>query len=129
MLSVFWTLVFGLVLPAYSGLQPSEAGVNPLAGCVMCHVDVEEEYIRSPHFAQQMGCRQCHGPSEGHIADENNDVKPDGVFSRENVEVLCGSCHQFSATTESSFAPGSYAPVCTDCHGYHDQQLALTIAR
>ena len=114
--------VFGLFLQSSSASQP-ESEVNPLAGCVMCHADVEYEYVGSPHFAQKMGCRQCHGPSEGHIADENNDVKPEGLFNRDNVEELCETCHQFPDGAQPSFSAAGNTQVCTDCHGYHDQQL------
>ena len=127
MLCVVWALSIASTLPGYSGFQMPESEPNPLAGCVMCHVDVEYEYVGSPHFAKQMGCRQCHGPSEGHIADENNDVKPDGVFNKENVEDLCGTCHPVSAGPELSFSSGSHALGCTDCHGYHDQQLLVLL--
>lgn len=89
---------------------------NPLAGCTMCHVDVEDRLANSRHFVNKVGCQTCHGPSEGHLADENNEVKPDQLFTRENVDRLCKLCHECSRPHEALKAP----EVCVDCHGHHD---------
>lgn len=99
---------------------------NPLAGCELCHVDVEDEFAPSPHFAEKVACVDCHGLSEGHAADENNEVKPDVVFNRENTDPLCEECHGCSRPEDSrpAEAPPQGPAVCTDCHGHHD--LALT---
>jgi hypothetical protein len=90
---------------------------NPLAGCKQCHVDVDHESIGSVHYDEKVGCTDCHGASEGHIADENNDVKPDEVFARENVDRLCSACHECFREEPAVAAPE--AKVCTDCHGWH----------
>jgi hypothetical protein len=92
---------------------------NPLAGCSLCHVDVEDEFVGSSHFAEKVGCTTCHGPSEGHLADENNEVKPDQVFARKDVDRLCGACHECGRPEKAA----ARAPLCTDCHGHHDQKL------
>ncbi|MFH1922412.1 MAG: hypothetical protein ABIP48_21325 [Planctomycetota bacterium] len=99
---------------------------NPLAGCTLCHVDVEDEYVGTVHFDEQVGCGTCHGPSKEHLADENNEVKPDEVFARENVDRLCEHCHEcFRPKAEKPEVTGDGAPkVCTDCHGPHDTALA-----
>ena len=99
---------------------------NPLAGCELCHVDVEDEFAPSLHFAEKVACVDCHGLSEGHVANENNDIKPDVVFNRENTDPLCEECHACSRPEDSRPAepPPQGPAICTDCHGNHN--LALT---
>jgi len=95
---------------------------NPLAGCSLCHVDVEDEFVGTLHFEEKVGCSTCHGPSEAHLADENNEVKPDEVFARENVDRLCGRCHECPRpkSEKLELTPAGEPKVCTDCHGPHD---------
>ena len=88
---------------------------NPLAGCQQCHVDVETKYVKSRHSAAKVACTNCHGPSKGHLADENNEVKPDVRFVRAEVDRLCGKCHACSRPAEMRAGE----KVCTDCHGSH----------
>ena len=95
---------------------------NPLAGCQLCHVDIEDEFLPSVHFAEKIGCVDCHGASEGHLADENNEVKPEVLFTRDNTDSLCEECHGCSRPEEPKSAA---APkICTDCHGAHDLAMA-----
>jgi len=97
--------------------KPASKRSNPLAGCVMCHVDVEDEYVKSKHYNKlQGGCADCHGPSEGHLADENNDIKPDELYASKDVDRLCGRCHDCSRKTKT---PMDKRKVCTDCHKSH----------
>ncbi|MHC4403395.1 MAG: hypothetical protein ACYTG0_27365 [Planctomycetota bacterium] len=98
---------------------------NPLAGCSLCHVDVEDKFVGSIHFEEKVGCATCHGPSEGHLADENNEVKPDEVFARDDVDRLCGGCHEcFRLESDQPEVTAEGQPkVCTDCHGHHDVAL------
>jgi hypothetical protein len=95
---------------------------NPLAGCSLCHVDIEDEFVVSKHFDEKIGCKTCHGPSEEHLADENNEVKPDELFARSDVDRLCGVCHDCGREEERQPTPGREGEpeVCTDCHGPHD---------
>jgi hypothetical protein len=101
-------------------LEPEET--NPLAGCTICHVDVGDEFAESKHHREEITCTDCHGPSEGHAADENNRVKPDEVFLHADVDRLCGDCHDCSRpgpTKPSDPAPEGWK-VCTECHGSHE---------
>ena len=102
-------------------LQP-----NPLAGCSLCHVDVEDEYVDTTHFEESVGCKTCHGPSKGHLADENNEVKPDEMFARKDVDRLCAECHECDRPEPTKTARGKDKKllVCIDCHGHHDQKPA-----
>ena len=99
---------------------------NPLGGCDMCHVDVEDELTGNAHHAEGVGCVECHGPSEGHVADENNEVLPDRVFARKDVDSFCEKCHECSRPTaaEPATTPED-RKVCTECHGAHDLVLAV----
>lgn len=90
---------------------------NPLAGCEQCHVDVEKDYVGGTHYKEKVGCTNCHGASKGHLADENNEVKPDELFARQDVDRLCGKCHE-CFRDEGADPPGT-DNVCTDCHGSH----------
>ena len=94
---------------------------NPLGGCAACHVDVEDEMKGTIHLAEEIGCIECHGPSDGHVRDENNEVKPDEVFARKDVDRLCGECHQCSRPRggEPAAEPPADRKVCTDCHQPH----------
>jgi len=101
-------------------LEPEED--NPLAGCTICHVDVGDEYAASKHHREEILCTDCHGPSEGHAADENNAVKPDEVFFRADVDRLCGECHDCKrpgAAKAPDPVPADWK-VCTACHGSHE---------
>jgi len=99
---------------------------NPLAGCSLCHVDVEDEYVGTAHFKERVGCKTCHGPSKGHLADENNEVKPDEMFARKDVDRLCAECHECDRPEATKTPKGKDQKplVCIDCHGHHDQKLA-----
>lgn len=126
-------LVCALVLPLLATLAPSDAAdfsvvtqtptvKNPLAGCQQCHVDVETKYVKSRHFKEKIACTGCHGPSKGHIADENNQVKPDKLFTPKNTDRLCSNCHECSRRKPASPTSqlSSESKVCTDCHGSHE---------
>lgn len=99
---------------------------NPLSGCSICHVDIEDEFIGSLHFEEKVGCITCHGPSEGHLADENNEVKPDQLFARGDVRRLCERCHECSRPKpeKPEVTRDGQRKVCIDCHGSHDVALA-----
>jgi hypothetical protein len=101
---------------------------NPLAGCSLCHVDVEDEFVRTRHFKEQIGCKTCHGPSEAHLADENNEIKPDELFARKDVDELCQRCHECgrSNVAETPTNKAKQPLVCIDCHGHHTLVLAPT---
>ncbi|NQT40264.1 MAG: hypothetical protein HQ581_22415 [Planctomycetes bacterium] len=98
------------------GKRPKE--INPLAGCQMCHVDIEDEYVVSEHFKEKVSCIECHGKSAGHLADENNEVAPDFVFTRKNTDKFCAKCHDCELP-EATRRAGD-GKICTDCHGSHD---------
>lgn len=103
----------------HDGMTSSDA--NPLGGCVGCHVDVEDDLEGSRHLVEKIGCVECHGPSDAHVRDENNEAKPDQVFARKDVDRLCVECHECSrpAAAEPATEPPAERKVCTDCHQAH----------
>jgi len=107
--------------PPHDVMVAASSSANPLAGCTLCHVDIEDEYVGSTHYNEGVACTKCHGPSEGHLADENNEIKPDELFAREDVDRLCGVCHDCPRPEPDK--PPAEPKVCTDCHGPHDVAL------
>ncbi len=114
---------------AKAATQPAiVAAVNsdPLGGgCEMCHVDVEDELVESVHYTEGVGCVKCHGPSEGHSADENNDVKPDRTYAKEAIDEFCGDCHECSRPRVAAppTAQQTERAICTQCHDAHSLTL------
>ena len=95
----------------------SPATANPFGGCVMCHVDVADEMKGDKHLVQGIGCVRCHGPSVAHSADENNEVKPDRVFTIANTDAQCRACHECSPQVTAQVRIRH--KLCTECHGAH----------
>ncbi len=92
-------------------------------GCAGCHVDVSDQWVGSGHDLADIGCIECHGPSEGHVQDENNEVLPDEVFARADMDRLCAACHRCqhaaSAPDRPDLSIRRAVPICTDCHPAH----------
>jgi len=96
--------------------------------CFVCHINYEQEKIAVTHARQGMGCANCHGESDEHIADESwasggNGTAPDRMFTRAQINPFCMSCHtKEKIDTEQHkilFAGDSGEKYCTDCHGDH----------
>ena len=73
-----------------------------LPGCIACHsgraqpVPDSNGRFRKPPFQQlTVGCENCHGPGEAHIAAASTDtiVNP-AKLSRERADNVCLPCHQ-----------------------------------
>ncbi|MFQ6131005.1 MAG: hypothetical protein ACE5R4_03140 [Armatimonadota bacterium] len=85
------------------------------AGCAICHVDVVDKLAESKHPGAGIGCVTCHGPSQGHVTDENNQVKPDVIYGRDEIDAHCVACHACSRAQPEE----PPVRVCTECHGKH----------
>jgi hypothetical protein len=87
----------------------------------MCHIDVADKVAGTRHQAKGVRCIKCHGTSLGHVQDENNQVKPDRIFTRRGIDNFCGTCHACSRTKGMAHAaiPAGNGRVCTQCHGAH----------
>lgn len=86
--------------------------------CTTCHVDIRDQLRGGGHDKNSISCVECHGASERHARNENNDVKPDQRFARPDVDRVCGDCHECSrAESATQTAPTTF--ICTDCHPAH----------
>ena len=98
-----------------------------LGGCTICHVDVADELAGALHQKKAgIACVTCHGHSKGHVQDENNEVKPDRVFARHQIDPLCDGCHFESchhAETNKRLPAGTKRRTCADCHGAHTARI------
>ena len=108
-----------------------QASSSPLADnsrCHVCHLNFARESLSLTHAKANIGCAQCHGPSDAHIADESwasggNGTAPDKMFPTNKINALCLECHprkkidlpQHKAWFEGTAKERS----CTDCHGKH----------
>jgi hypothetical protein len=96
--------------------------------CGVCHLNLIEEELAFTHARAGIGCAECHGPSDAHIADESwasggNGTAPDIMFTKSEINSGCLDCHEDLAEgTEHGLvllaAPNS-EEHCTDCHGEH----------
>jgi len=111
--------------------EPSDGDTSNWADnsrCHVCHVNYQNEDIAVTHARAGMGCKDCHGESDEHIADESwasggNGTAPDRMFLPEAINPFCMGCHPKDKIDTPQhkplFAQGGARKVCTDCHGKH----------
>jgi len=96
--------------------------------CFVCHINYIDEDIAVTHARVNMGCANCHGESDEHIADESwasggNGTAPDIMYPRAKINPFCMGCHtREKIDTEQHkplFAGNNNEQYCTDCHGGH----------
>lgn len=97
---------------------PGVSATAKFDGCDTCHVDVADEVVGTRHQAKSVTCAKCHGKSIGHVRDENNEVKPDRVFTPKTIDAFCGTCHKCDRP-DAAKPPVKQGPTCTHCHGSH----------
>lgn len=104
--------------------------------CFVCHLDLQKEQLTTIHQAEGIGCPRCHGSSADHMHDEMLMTKPDLLFGRQEVDAMCGKCHEephkektrqvkaFLEQWRGKDRPNgrvvSDRSICTDCHGTHN---------
>ena len=117
-----------LLLDDEAGEDLSSESMADNSRCLVCHVNYMQEDIAVTHARAGMGCTNCHGESDEHIADESwasggNGTAPDVMFPLEKIKPFCMGCHtKDKIDTEQHkpvFAEGSDERYCTDCHGDH----------
>ncbi len=81
--------------------------------CSRCHVAQVLEWTTSKHPNVNVACRDCHGASEGHVANERNQVKPDRLPHGAAIAGLCASCHTAGCPKTKE------AAKCESCHHPH----------
>lgn len=101
-------------------LEKAEAFAHQerMSWCLTCHINIRDALRGGKHLQGEISCVECHGASERHARDENNEIKPDQVFKRGDVDRACGECHECARKT-SADEPGAAPKVCSDCHPAH----------
>jgi hypothetical protein len=108
------------------GNGASSEGVDN-SRCHVCHMDFAKEEIAVKHALAGIGCNQCHGESDEHIADESwamggKGTAPEIMFSRSDIVAACMKCHpkeKMGEVRHKEVLSGTGDKVCTDCHGKH----------
>jgi len=110
--------------------EESGAG-KPMADnsrCYHCHLDYVKEQLGVIHAKANVGCADCHGNCDAHIADESwasggNGTPPEKMYPREKINPLCFGCHAKDKLDKSEhedlLAGSAKEKYCTDCHGDH----------
>lgn len=123
-----------LLLDDSNGTEDFPPPTGPVADnsrCHVCHINYTQEDIAVIHARANIGCNNCHGDSDAHIADESwasdgNGTAPDIMYPRSRINPACMSCHprdKIDTTQHEPLFAGTEDKVCTDCHGNH--RLAL----
>lgn len=113
--------------------ESAAAAAKPLADnsrCHVCHINFEREELSFKHAVAGVGCANCHGPSDAHIADESwasggNGTAPDIMYPTAKINPACTACHdgtkaKFDRDIHKLFLAGTTPQkVCTECHGKH----------
>ena len=96
--------------------------------CHVCHINFMDEEFATVHMKANIGCVDCHGDCEEHIADESwasggNGTPPGKMYTRDKINPACMACHpkgQMDKEQHEEFLAGtSEEKYCTDCHGKH----------
>ena len=96
--------------------------------CFVCHINYMDEDIAVIHAQVNIGCANCHGDSDEHIADESwasggNGTAPDIMYPRAKINPFCMGCHtedKIDTDVHELFLSGTIEEkYCTDCHGDH----------
>ncbi len=128
-----------LLLDDDDGNDPSAEGRKGADNrrCHVCHLNYADETIALVHAKANIGCTDCHGTCDEHIADESwasggNGTPPGKMYRREDIDACCQECHEnHDVPAQEVIAhwqqrcpkePEKTDPksiVCTDCHGEH----------
>jgi len=96
---------------------PPNGPVADNSRCYVCHINYEDEELAVVHALANIGCADCHGQCDEHIADESwawgeNGTPPDIMYPTERINSSCKGCHPTAKL-------GRGKKYCTDCHGDH----------
>ena len=102
--------------------------------CIVCHVNFAENDTIANHISEGITCAHCHGKSIDHMNDESMMTPPDILYGRNEVEGVCGECHQqphkdqqaidaflqkWGGQKRENGRNVTEDSICTDCHGRH----------
>lgn len=111
--------------------EESPAAKHPVADnsrCHHCHLNYMDEKLAVVHAKANIGCADCHGNCDAHIADESwasggNGTPPAVMYPRAKINPFCLECHPKEkidiGAHKRLFAGSSKKKCCTDCHGQH----------
>jgi hypothetical protein len=117
-----------LLLDDAPAVEATRGSVADNSRCFVCHVNYMQEEIAVTHARANIGCADCHGPSDDHIADESwasggNGTAPDIMYPQPKINPACMACHPREKIEapqhEVIFVEPRARQVCTDCHGSH----------
>jgi len=118
-----------LLLEDGNGGAPAKAPGADNSRCHVCHLNYQDERLAVVHARAGIGCADCHGDSDAHIADESwasggNGTPPERMFPRPKITPFCLSCHPKNKIEKKEkhrefFAAAIKEKYCTDCHGDH----------
>jgi len=111
--------------------QTLPAGYAGSDTCKVCHEDIYNGFVKSPHDRlesdarkgwQARSCEACHGPGEMHTQGPSaENIRNPGKLDAAAADKLCLTCHLNQPTQagrlESSHAHNQIA--CTACHKVH----------
>ena len=108
--------------------SPPAGAVADNSRCYVCHMNYIQEDIAVIHARANIGCADCHGDCDAHIADESwasggNGTPPGIMYSPAKINPFCMGCHpRDKIDTEQHkplFTSAREEKHCTDCHGNH----------
>lgn len=131
--------VIGVAMPL--GLAAQEPAFAGSDACKICHEDIYNGFVKSPHDAletnakrgwQGKACEACHGPGQAHAEGPSADnIRNPAKMTPSAVDKLCLTCHLNQPTQvghlESSHAKNQIA--CTACHKVHSSEQPLVVRK
>ena len=113
-----WGLIFFLMPLALPAQQGERQDLASAGVCARCHVSTALEWGISKHSTitnktRLPSCTGCHGLSKGHVADEQNGVKPDRIPRGAAIASLCVECHDDGCPSTQKMQD------CQTCHHPH----------
>jgi hypothetical protein len=105
-----------LLLDDNSDVNLPDKPVADNSRCYVCHLNYEQEKLAATHARANIGCANCHGDCDAHIADESwasggNGTPPSIMYPPDKINSFCKSCHPKASLGDKKY--------CTDCHGTH----------
>ena len=129
-----------LLLDDGPGAVPADASGADNSRCEVCHVNFVIEEMAVVHARKDIGCADCHGECDAHIADESwasggPGTPPEIMYPPERIDSACEECHETHRAPARMIlerwherCPDKTNPsniVCTDCHGHHRMNVNL----
>lgn len=138
------TRILKVVALCAAGLLLAESARAQQSVCADCHYanptsprrDHLNDWDRSPHGRNSVGCEKCHGGNarefEGFLAHRGvlNPVDKSSPVNRQNLPFTCGKCHvgpsvAFEASKHYDLLRSgtNKGPTCSTCHGEVDGRV------